>query len=324
MSKKLAVLTYVRGLFLLVVLSLLFLTIRPWEEEPPPLMQSPIPQVQEAEAVTNPFQFAVFSDSHKGWGVFKPIMKQIARDEYVFAITLGDFVAQSKEDRYRFFFKELVDVKGETPLFFVPGNHDVHDDNATYSLESYWKYCGPDHYWFSWENAAFVVVNDSRSTITADQFHWLKNTLRKLRGDFKHIFVFMHVPPFDPREGQSYCLPKSDGEQFMALMEKFAVDYVFCGHIQCYFREVINGVTYIICGGAGGGLKCPDTFDTFHHYVRVAVEGEEIQDSVIRAERNLWIEITVDLQYDMRLKYPFLLPFLTAVMGQSFLSFLAL
>lgn len=318
MLKKLTERKYVRGLFLLATVFLLFLFIRPWGEKLPPLMQSPTHPVQRGEAATYPFQFAVLSDLHKGWGVFKPIMKEIARDGYSFVVIGGDIVAENKGDRYRFLFRELARIKGIPPIYFVPGNHDVYDDEENYSVENFRKFCGPDHYWFSWGNAAFVALNDARSTITADQFHWLESTLRKLRGNFAHIFVIMHVPPFDPRKGESYCLPEKIGRRFMRLMEEFEVDYVFCGHIHCYFREVINGVTYIICGGGGGGLKCSDGF---YHYVRVFVGEEGIEDSVIKVKKNRWIELTGDIQYNLRVKHPFFLPFLTVVMGQSYLFF---
>jgi hypothetical protein len=103
-------------------------------------------------------------------------------------------------------------------------------------------------------------------------------------------------------------------------MEHYGVDYVLSGHIHCYFREVINGVTYIICGGAGGGLKCADGF---YHYVRVSVkEDGRIEDSVVKVKKNWWIEITGDIKYDLLIRHPFFIPLLTVVMGQSFFYFL--
>jgi 3',5'-cyclic AMP phosphodiesterase CpdA len=263
---------------------------------------------------------AVLTDSHKGWGVFKPIMKEIARHGGSFAVHGGDFVAQSKEGRYRFFFRQLAEVKGQTPIFFVPGNHDVYDKTDKYSLKNFHKYCGPDHYWFSRGNAAFVVLNDARSTITMDQFRWLESTLRKLRGTCTHLFVFMHVPPFDPREGNSYCLPEKIGKKFTQLMEKFKIDYVFSGHIHCYFKKVINGVTYIVTPPAGGTVRCPDAF---YGYIEVVVQGQKLTDSVIKVKNDWWLQLKGDIQYELRVRSPFIFP-LTVVLGQSFLYLLAL
>ena len=318
MIKKFRGLDYIRGFSLLLAVFLLFFMCLVRIGDLPPVY-GPTLQVGSSEVPSDSFRFAFLSDSHKGWGVLKPIMKEIARDGYSFAVHGGDFVAQSKEDRYRFFFRKLAEVRGETPIFFVPGNHDVYDKSNKYSLENFHKYCGPDHYWFSRGDVAFVALNDARSAITADQLHWLESTLRELRGDFTHIFVFMHVPPFDPREGRSYSLPKHDKEKFMALMEKYRVAYVFSGHIHCYFREVINGVTYIVAPPAGGTPRCsPPSYG----YIYITVNGEGIKDSVVTVENKWWLQLQGDIQYELRVRSPFLLPFLTVVMGQSFLYFL--
>ena len=190
-------------------------------------------------------------------------------------------------------------------------DHDVFDENNMYNLENFQKHCGPDHYWFAWGNAACVVINDAVGIQTAYnysmwQYRWLEDTLRKLRGNFAHIFVFMHIPPFDPREGESYCLLESEGKRFMRIMEKFEIDYVFCGHIHCYFRQVINEVTYIISGGAGATLKCSDGF---YHYVQVSVRGDKIVDSLVKVKKDWWLELTGDIQYYVHIMRSFLRPF---------------
>ena len=176
MTKKPSGLIYINGLFLIVAVFLLFLSVLPWTEEQPHRMHGSLPQASKGGSATRAFQFAVLADVHKGWGVFKPIMKDIARDRYAFVVIGGDIVAQNKEDRYRFFFRELAEVRRESPIFFVPGNHDVYNYNGEYSLENFSKYCGPDHYWFSWGNAAFVVVNNSDSRLSNEDFHWYKKS----------------------------------------------------------------------------------------------------------------------------------------------------
>jgi Icc protein len=319
MIKKFRGFDYIRGFSLLVAAFLLFMLLV--RLGTPSYVYRPPVQGRSSEVSADSFRFAFVTDSHKGWGVFKPIMKEIARDGYSLVIHGGDLVAQSKENRYRFFFRELAEVKGEIPLFFVPGNHDVYDKSNTYSLENFHKYCGPDHYWFLWGEIAFVVLNDARSAIPEDQFNWLERTLRKLRGTVTHIFVFMHVPPFDPRSGQNYCLHKKDGKQFMALMEKYGVAYVFSGHLHCYFRKVIKGVTYVGGPSAGGTPRCtPPSYG----YIHITVNGEKIKDSVVTAENNWWLRLKGDIRYELRVRNPFLFPLLTVVMGQSFFYCLTL
>jgi 3',5'-cyclic AMP phosphodiesterase CpdA len=318
MIRKFKWFNYVKGLFLLIALALLFIGLLLGEGHRP--LSGPALQKRGSETPSDYFRFAVLADSHKGWGVFKPIVKEIARDEYSFAIIEGDIVPQDREDRYRFFFRQLATVKGNLPLYFAPGNHDLYDKSNTYSLENFRKYCGPDYYWFSWGNTGFVVINDAQLTIGEDQFRWLEGTLLKLKERFTHIFVFMHVPPFDPRAGKSYCLPEMIGKRFMRLMERFRVDYVFSGHIHCYFREVINGVTYIGCPSAGGTPRCADSL--YHGYIQVVVQGQGLKDSVIKVEEDWWLQLKGNIQYELRVRMPFFLP-LTVVLGQPFFYFFA-
>jgi Icc protein len=309
MAKKFRWPYYLRWLLLCIALALLFLGLVLEEGYHPPY--GPVPQKMGGKTPSDSFRFAVLSDSHKGWGVFKPVMKEIARDGYSFIIHCGDFVAQDKEDRYRFFFKKLVEVRGKAPIYFVPGNHDVYDKSNTYSLENFRTYCGPDDYWFSWGNTAFVVLNDARSTISDDQFRWLNTTLRRLRRTFTHLLVFMHVPPIDPRPGKNYCLQEPIEKRFMKLMERFRVDYVFSGHIHCYFRTVIHGVTYIVAPSAGGTPRC---ISPFYGYIRVAIQGKEMKYSVIEVENDWWLQLKSDIQYELRVRNPFLFPLLTVVL----------
>jgi Icc protein len=318
MIKKFRWSYYLRWLSLSIALALLFIGLLLGEGHRP--LSGPALQKRGSETPSDSFRFAVLSDLHKGWGVFKPIMNKIARDGYSLAIIEGDIVPQDREDRYRFFFRQLAIVRGNLPLYFAPGNHDLYDKSNNYSLRNFHTYCGPDYYWFSWGNAAFIVLNDAQLTIGEDQFRWLEGTMRNLRGRFSHLFVVMHVPPFDPREGKDYSLPAPIGKRFMQLMEQYRVDYVFSGHIHCYFREVINGVTYLGSPSAGGTPRCADSLS--YGYLQIVVQGQGLKDAVIKVEDDWWLQLKGNIQYELRVRMPFFLP-LFVVMGQPFFYFFA-
>ena len=321
MKKRLRGLDYIRGFSLVLAIFLLFMLLVKLGDFSA-VYKPPLPlQKRNSEALSNSLRFAFLADIHKGWGVFEPIMKEIVRSRYSFVVIGGDFVAQNRDNRYRFLFRKLVSIKRKPPIYFVPGNHDVFNDDVEYSVENFHRYCGPDDYWFSRGDVAFVVLNDARTKITKDQFHWLETTLRELRGTATYIFVIMHIPPFDPRPEQNYCLTKKDGKRFMMLMEKYGVAYVFSGHIHCYFKEITNGVTYIVAPPAGGTPRCtPPSYG----YIHVTVTEEGIQDSVVTVENKWWLQLQGDIQYELRVKNPFLLPLCTVVLGQSFFYSLAL
>ncbi len=309
---------YVKGISLVLALALLFIGLLYGEGRHP--LYGPALQKRGSETRSDSFRFAVLSDLHKGWGAFMPIMDKIAKDGYSFAVIGGDIVPQDRADRYRFFFRQLATVRGNLPLYFAPGNHDLYDKNNNYGLENFRKYCGPDHYWFAWGNSACVVLNDAQLTIEEDQFRWLEGVLRQLKGRFPHIFVFMHVPPFDPRQGKNYSLPAPVAKRFMQLMERFKVDYVFSGHIHCYSRAVINGVTYLGCPAAGGTPRCADSL--YYGYIQVVVQGQGLKDATIKVEEDWWLQLKVNIQYELRVRMPFFLP-LFVVMGQPFFYFFA-
>jgi len=113
-----------------------------------------------------------------------------------------------------------------------------------------------------------------------------------LEREFPHKFVFMHVPPFDPRASEAevdtddqpeHCLNSTDSaDQFMRIARDYHVDIVFASHIHGYFDVVRNGTRYIISGGAGAKLHGRDEARYFHHYLLVTVLGEDVRVDVRR------------------------------------------
>ncbi|MDY6864013.1 MAG: metallophosphoesterase [Thermodesulfobacteriota bacterium] len=197
------------------------------------------------------FSFIVFGDNKNNFETLEFILEEAKRKKVLFAIVVGDFVRKCSENNYNFFLKEVKEtgIKDERiPLFTVIGNHDLEKDKRG---DVYYKYFGKPDYWFSYGNSLFVVIDDARITISKSQFNWLTEILEENRGKYSHIFVFMHIPPFDYNKDRNKCLKKEVGQKFMELMNKYRVCRVFCGHIHVYHRDVIDGTTYIITGGGG-------------------------------------------------------------------------
>jgi hypothetical protein len=78
-----------------------------------------------------------------------------------------------------------------------------------------------------------------------EYLNWLENDLktaaesRRLTGSPKWIIAVGHRP-------------RDDIPEHLKLFEKYEVDIYFCGHTHSYKRlEKVNGVTYIVVGGAG-------------------------------------------------------------------------
>ena len=216
-----------------------------------------------------PYKFVFFGDNKPKEGkeqpeVFIKLIKMINEEDPLFVIGGGDFVAEGTPENFEEFLKVVADLKA--PLFYVCGNHD---DSRCYG-----EYLGDRVYSFTYKNSIFIILDNSKMILDKGQIEFLKNQLKR---NFEYKFVFMHIPPFDPRIGGSYCMINS--ENFMEIIKENEVDYVFCSHIHSYYEEKREDTVYIISGGAGAPLL----YGGFYHYVVVNV-GENISHSVVRCE----------------------------------------
>ena len=95
-------------------------------------------------------------------------------------------------------------------------------------------------------------------------------------------FVFLHKPPdvgnwrkpFDAAPWHENAL------RFTELVGRRKVDRVFVGHIHAYGEKEIQGVRYVLSGGAGAPLD--PSPHAYFHYVLVTVSPAGVQDRVVR------------------------------------------
>ena len=68
----------------------------------------------------------------------------------------------------------------------------------------------------------------------------------------------------------------------MGLNEKYRVDHVFLGHIHLYDHREVNGVPYVVSGGAGAPLDDKDGFgEGKYHVVLVEIDGNQVSQRMI-------------------------------------------
>jgi 3',5'-cyclic AMP phosphodiesterase CpdA len=226
--------------------------------------QYPVYKGEDFFGDTYPFTFVFFGDNRPAEGsqqpeVFITMLEKINELNPLFVVGGGDFVIEGTPHNFEMFL-ETVSVLNPH-LFFVCGNHD---DSSCYT-----RYLGERVYAVTYGNSLFVVLDNSRKVLNESQLEFLENQLKK---GFEHTFVFMHVPPLDPQG--TYCMIHP--EKFLEIVQKYHVDYVFCGHIHHLYEEDVNGTTVIISGGAGSPL----TRQGFHHFIVVRV-GNEVTYEVI-------------------------------------------
>lgn len=218
------------------------------------------------------FTFAVMGDSRGGSRIFKTILKKLNKTKPLFAVNCGDLVENGRRGEYRQFIKQIRSFS--YPLFFTLGNHDV----LSWGRMVYQEYFGPTYYSFDFQQAHFIFLDNALGRIDDYQFRWLEQDLQQ--NDKTYTFMFMHVPPFDPRPDSYHAMNSQPNARYlMDLAAKYKVDRVFCSHIHEYRREERDGIIYIITGGAGAKLRSPEAY---YHYVLITVGEEGITEEVIK------------------------------------------
>ena len=165
------------------------------------------------------------------------------------------------------------------PYYQVIGNHDV--SNAVMQrvyLERYGDRF-PLFYSFDHKGSHFIVLNSDLhgeyQNITGQQLAWLKKDLKRCRRA-KKIFVFLHQPLWK-YENSNWM------REVQPLLAQYRVDTVFCGHLHQYTKYAdVDGVRYIVTGGAGTSLIGTDFTGGFYHYCVVTVRDDKVSIAVVR------------------------------------------
>jgi hypothetical protein len=237
----------------------------------------------------NDFNFAAFGDNKNGYSLFESLLKDISyRKETSFAIDAGDLVPSGKRRHFRRFLK---DVQGDLaiPLITAIGNHDLNRGSSDHYREVF----GETYFSFRIGQNDFIVL-DATTEAGFDKIErqWLEEELKKAQ-TLNTRFVFMHVPPFDPRgNGFHKCL--NDGKDLLDLFRQYHVTHLFASHLHGYFSGVWEGVPYTVTGGAGGRLQGDDPEHFFHHYVTVRVHQGKVETMV----RHIYAEGAIKRLFD--------------------------
>jgi predicted phosphodiesterase len=220
-----------------------------------------------------PITFAVAGDSRDGPQVYGRVLEAVMESDSEFLVHTGDLVNRGTQANWEDFQPLMADFS--LPFYPVPGNHD----GLAGGLDGYLAYSGAPaaHYSFDRAPVHFTMADSHNGGIGASELAWLRDDLSATAQPVK--MVFLHHPPYDP-DGTDYIMAYGN-DAFMSLMVEQEVDYVFAGHIHAYVQDERDGVHYEITGGAGAPLYRRDHPQAFHHYLLVAVQGEDVSVEVI-------------------------------------------
>jgi 3',5'-cyclic-AMP phosphodiesterase len=203
--------------------------------------------------------FVQISDSHMGFNkpanpdvaaTFKAAVDKINALPTApeFMLHTGDISHLSKPEEF-----DTVDqiLKGAAPkdVFYVPGEHDVLNDDGKQFLERYGKGSkGAGWYSFDKKGAHFIglvnVMNlkaGGLGTLGHDQLEWLEDDVKHLKSSTP-IVVFAHIPLWSvyPEWGWG----TEDSAQALAYLKKFGSVTVLNGHIHQTLQKVEGKVTF--------------------------------------------------------------------------------
>jgi predicted phosphodiesterase len=239
--------------------------------------QENLAKVQSAAA--EPVTFAVMGDSGGNPLVFGGLLKKVDRDSALaFVIHLGDMVREAGLEQYQTFFT-VVRQNLHKPLLAVVGNHELTGDRE---LNLFHPMFGPDYYAFQIGQNYFIVINDAaeQEGMSQAQLSWLEAELQKSQ-NYKTRMVFCHIPLYDPRNvDKPHALKPEEAAKLSALFKKYNVTHVFAGHIHSYYAGDWKGLPYTITGGAGAPLVGTDPQHAFYHYLKVSLQGDQVQIQV--------------------------------------------
>lgn len=210
-------------------------------------------------------EFYVFGDSQGYQGGVEQIITAANLNRPDFIFHCGDLTPYGQENQYQAI-KSVLD-QSVVPVYTTIGNHDIKAGGGVF----YEEYFGSSTYSFDIGSAHFTVFNTSSGDVSSQEFTWLEQNLAQTDAEYR--FVFTHIPPFDPVTGENHALLNATtGQLLMSLFEEYDVDVVFTGHIHLYNETVVNGVRYVITGGAGASLVADEDSGGIYHYIQVKID----------------------------------------------------
>lgn len=207
---------------------------------------------------TGGFSFVQISDSHMGFNkaanpdVISTLQAAVDKINALpqppdFILHTGDISHLSKPSEFDTVDQILKATRQE--IFFVPGEHDVLEDDGAMFRERYGRQSqGQGWYSFDKNGVHFIglvnVMNlkaGGLGTLGNDQLEWLEADVKHLKSS-NPIVVFAHIPLWTiyPQWGWG----TDDSAQALSLLKRFGSVTVLNGHIHQTMQKVEGNVTF--------------------------------------------------------------------------------
>ena len=228
-------------------------------------------------ASSGELSFAQISDSHMGFskpantdvaGTLKTAVDKVngLATPPEFILHTGDISHLSKSEEFDTV-DQILKSASAKDVFYVPGEHDVLDDDGKQYLERYGKGAkGAGWYSFDKKGVHFIglvnVLNlkaGGLGTLGGEQLEWIRDDVRHLKHSTP-IVVFAHIPLWSvyPEWGWG----TEDSAQALASLKKFGSVTVLNGHIHQTMQKVEGNVTFHTAASTAFPQPQPGTADS--------------------------------------------------------------
>lgn len=205
------------------------------------------------------FSFIQISDSHMGFN--KPANPDVAATLKAaidkinalpiapeFMLHTGDITHLSRAEQFDTVDQILKSAKPQN-VFFVPGEHDVLDDNGQQYRERYAKQSkGDGWYSFDMKGVHFIALVNVMNlkagglgSLGAEQLEWLEQDVKHLSKSTP-IIVFAHIPLWTVYPDWGWGT--QDSAQALSYLKRFGSVTVLNGHIHQVMQKVEGNVTF--------------------------------------------------------------------------------
>jgi len=211
-------------------------------------------QIEKAD-----FSFAQISDSHIGFNkpanpdVVATLQASISKINAMptapsFVLHTGDLSHLAQADEFDTLDQAMKSAKTGR-IFYVPGEHDVLNDNGKQYLQRYGKDSkGSGWYSFDFNGVRFIglvnVIDTAEGGLGVlgnEQLNWLENDVKGLSSSTP-IVVFAHIPLWAvyPQWGWG----TRDSAQALSYLKRFGSVSVLNGHIHQTLQKVEGNITF--------------------------------------------------------------------------------
>jgi len=237
------------------------------------------------------FSFAVAGDT-QGTGTFERLAESLKDEPISFLVLLGDCVRNGSPGDHQYFRAELAEeLRMPYPTFYCVGNHDVSKDE--FPISRFEKMYGPTNFSFEYQGCLFIVLRILNQPLysTQESLGFLESILSDHRNNYRKIFVFMHIPPPVSTDFAARLFENTD--IFIALCDRFKVDYVIAGDYHGYARVQRGDTVYLVTGGGGAHLE-KEMPGNFHHAVLITVGPQAVSERILAVERDEDLEDRIE------------------------------